>query len=156
MGYTGTYQRQDQLIAAASGRSAAWSAFWKIYFFALLAIDLAAPFLMPEFYVDLSILLTVDTIMMLIGFIGLFGYSWQERIFTRSFWIGYCAAFLLYCIAVFFVPMTPGMMNAVTKNLPHILAVGIPIAILHLPMVAAMFLYPFKSKEIWGGEATAK
>jgi hypothetical protein len=56
---------------------------------------------------------------------------------------------VLFTIALFFIPITAGMKEAIAKNLTHTIAAVSVYGAIMLPALAAIFLYGFRSKEIW-------
>ncbi|RRN73959.1 hypothetical protein EI200_04595 [Peribacillus simplex] len=57
--------------------------FWKVYFWALIAISIASMFVET---VNGPVLETTDTVISIISTIGLYGYVYKKQFLSKSFW----------------------------------------------------------------------
>jgi hypothetical protein len=120
---------------------------WKFYFWALLTADMIS-FIVP---LNRRIWEMLEMCFFLIAIAGLFGYCWKKQIFARIFWQIFFTVFLCWIIFYYFflphMPLGPGL-----EKTPFTVFFGIAALVigLHLPLIAALFLYAFKRKDIWG------
>lgn len=123
--------------------------FWKGYFFVMVAINLAAPFVIPPAFYDVNALFFFGAFVSLLSLVGLFGFAFKERIFSQWAWKLYWALGIVYLILSFFFPASPQVMEAVMPQIARIVILFLVIFIAHIPAFIALFLYAFKSKDIW-------
>jgi len=72
--------------------------------------------------------------------IGLFGYVWRQRIFSRPFWMIFVPVSLVWHLLYEFVLHNPGISPGhVVTRMPEIVLVGIFLS----PLYFALFRYAF-------------
>ncbi len=122
------------------------SAVWKFYFWMILALDMVS-FVMP---LDRRAWEFIETGLFLVALCGLFGYCWERRIVARLFWQVFLVVFLGWLLVYFFIIPSP-VRQASTAGLaePTIIALVAVTALLHVPLVWALFAYGFRRGDIW-------
>lgn len=93
----------------------------------------------------------VETGFFLVALCGLFGFCWERRILSRSFWQLFVVAFLGWLTFYFCIRPPQGMQLSLEK-IPvfTFAALAAVTALLHVPLVSALFLYAFRRADIWG------
>jgi hypothetical protein len=119
---------------------------WKFYFWLVLALDMTA-FVMPQ---QRRVWETVDMGMFLLALFGLFGFCWGKRMLSRLFWQVFLVCLLLWigCYAFVLAPIPAVASQAGSMKLPVQLLSSLAI-VPHIPLIAALYLYSFRSAEIW-------
>jgi hypothetical protein len=124
--------------------------FWKFYFWVVLSLDLIA-FVTPlGLQQDRRVWETIDMGVFLLAFIGLFGFCWGKQMLSRLFWQVFLVCLLLWIgCYVFAVPAMPLIASrASSLHVPSQLISSLAI-VPHLPLIVALYLYSFKSDDLW-------
>lgn len=118
--------------------------FWKIYFWILSALiffgalstidSSTSPF---EYF---------DLIFCTIGLVSLFGYSYKKRILNISFWKFFAPVFLFW--EIFFLIYENFIIGG-SENIEHSFIFFMISLLITIPGYVAVFLYGYRSKEIW-------
>ncbi len=123
---------------------------WKVYFWLLVVASLIG---LPAF-VFLGTIQAIDLVdlpLSLVSLVGLFAYAHRRSLGTQRFWRFWMPAVLLWDIAVltYFVPQ--GLAYALPDSEPTTLAENVFSFALAVPLYAALYLYAFRSPELWEG-----
>jgi hypothetical protein len=120
---------------------------WKYYFWVILALDMVS-FIMP---LERRVWEIAETGFFLVALCGLFGFCWGWRILSRLFWQLFLVAFLSW-LTFYFCIRPPQAMQATLARIPvfTFAALAAVTALLHIPLVSALFLYAFRRADIWG------
>ena len=109
---------------------------WKIYF--LLMCVLLAVIKVQTLSLGLSIESCIDTVISMSALAGLYGYAYQKKIMNRLLW-----KIIWVLVMLWFVLTLATMQNNV-----HLLSIIIG-AIIIAPKYIALYLYGFRSDELW-------
>jgi hypothetical protein len=123
---------------------------WKFYFWVVLTLDLIA-FVTPlSLQQGRRVWETVDMGVFLLALVGLFGFCWGKKMLSPLFWQVFLACFLLwmgwYVFAVAPLPHVSSRANSL--HVPSQLISSLAI-VPHLPLIVALYLYSYKSAELW-------
>lgn len=131
---------------------------WKIYFFGYLVLNLLEPLVLPEEFADPTIKLYAAFVITICGFIGLYGYSWKKRILRRFVWKWYWTSSLIWMImAQFFgFSSSPHLVEGIRSHPIRFLVVVTIELIATIPAIVAVFLYAFRSRDIWEQKLAAE
>jgi hypothetical protein len=119
---------------------------WKFYFWVILALDMIA-FVMPQ---QRRVWETVDMGVFLLALFGLFGFCWSKQMLSRLFWRISLVCLLAWIgwYAFVLAPVPAVASQAAGMKLPSRLLTGLAI-VPHIPLVVALYLYAFRSAEVW-------
>jgi hypothetical protein len=121
---------------------------WKIYFFILL-------FLLLFSYADIMYKVATffdyaDIIISLIALLGLFGYSFQRKIYARKLWSTWFIVIIIWDVVHnMFITKLLGLAQ---NNIQFGLAEYLLGMLIVLPEYIALYLYGYKSTDLWKGE----
>ena len=123
---------------------------WKIYFW-LLALSFAY-IVTSETYLSLQqgtseLIDIIIRISFIIGVAGVFGYAYKKKILNTAIWkLVFFIELFLYVITIclFASIYEPGIISTATDLLNALL-----ILFYSLPEIIALYLYSYKSKDIW-------
>jgi hypothetical protein len=122
---------------------------WKLVFFWVLfyqCIPAYLFYLLPSFS-SLYIYEKVDYLLAIFLIIGLYGFALKKKFFNSIFWKFFSISYFVWLI-VFFVLPHSNLINILIRqyyNIWNLISVVLHI----IPPIAALYLYGFKSNEIW-------
>ncbi len=124
--------------------------FWKCYFWVLTILLSLRHLAVYDLTGGFSrIWEVIDIPMDVVLVIGLFGFCWERRIFFKLFWKMYFVAFSVWFIAGnFFIPQPQEVAEIDPPVAFQNFDMGLSIT-LSILMFVALFLYAFRSSEIW-------
>ena len=133
--------------------------FWKIYFFLMIGI-MAIEFVMRLYFSSwfmnelyLSICNQGELLIALISLVGMYGFIYKKKIISNIFWIVFFILVALYSIwDIYLDVQLNSKLNNMYPTEPDILESIIDFFlnyILGLPLYIGLFIYGFRSKEIW-------
>ena len=129
--------------------------FWKIYFFLMIVI-MAIEFAMRLYFSHVllfSIRNQVELLITLISFVGIYGFIYKKKIISNIFWIVFFVLVVSYSIwDIYLDVQLNNKLNSIYPTEPGILWSTIDFFlnyILGLPFYIGLFIYGFRSKEIW-------
>lgn len=127
---------------------------WRIYFWILLAGFVVG---IPAF-VYLGTVQTADVIDWLVsavGMLGLFGYAYRRAIAARRFWAAWLPFQVLWDLLVAFLLVPRALAYAFPEAEPSTLVEDLAAFAFLVPLYVALFLYSFRSRELWEARLTA-
>ncbi len=123
---------------------------WKIYFGFLLILSIPSytHYGLPRHWG------VIDFIIYILATIGLFGFCWSKKIFTKNFWKILLPICIIWNIFYqYFIPLMPEVAK-LSPKIPRVVLATI-IWIPYIPLVIALYLYGFKNTELWGKNNTS-
>ena len=119
---------------------------WHIYFWGIVALDIIG-FVLPQ---SRRIFETIDTAIVLVALMGLFGFCFEKKMLSRLFWQIFFAGFVIW-VSVYYFILPP--LPAVTEHAMHL---RMPVRIVttfgllpHIPLFVALYLYAIRRSSIW-------
>lgn len=119
---------------------------WKIFFWVYAPLTLISVILLL-FIENLSIFDYLDMVIYTIAALGLFGYSFSKALFTQKIWGMFFYLFILWFI--FYEVIAPFVLNIPQYGEPAVLDIWLLVYILEIPIIACLYLYGFKVKQLW-------
>lgn len=121
--------------------------FWKVYFFLAVVLTIGY-FVAPHLIDDTTEMGWLEWALIplsAVQLLGLFGFAFERRVSVQGLWRLVFIASIAYEIWDWYSVMT--MPDVVGSG---IFLIGIGVAVLlEIPMLIALFLYGFRSRELW-------
>ena len=118
--------------------------FWKIYFWIIIILS-GISYLAVGFG---RIWEFVDLVIFAIAFLGLYAFSWQKQVLSRSFWRAFFPAQIIWNIYYLYFMSLPESV-AEEADMSRLLFGTINL-LPYIPLMIALFLYTYFKDEIWG------
>jgi len=125
---------------------------WKLLFFILVFYVYTPNFLLiftsPA---ELNWYEKLDIIWGLLLLIGVYGFAWKKPLFQDILWKSFCIVYAVWYIVFWFLPHSqPYRIMLDFVNNPILIIIGVLLSLLYF---SALYLYAFKSKDVWEQKA---